>query len=141
MLRSPDQCFSSRGRDGLLPSRHPDSGFHWHCRWTKFLVRTSKGLLFVLLSILTFTSALPVHALDSKNSNSIDSQSNPYGLSHLSGLPGAGPVPDLSLPRTVLSSIDNLIGAGGVIQTTPQNITLYNSAIILRLLGDPSPHD
>jgi len=54
---------------------------------------------------------------------------------------GADPVPDLSLPKTVLSSVDSLIGAGGIIQSSPQNLTLYNSAIALRLLGGELPSD
>ncbi len=54
---------------------------------------------------------------------------------------GADPVPDLSLPKTVLSSVDSLIGAGGVIQTSPDNITLYNLGVKMRLLGSPLPHD
>src|SRR5712692_9534357 len=41
---------------------------------------------------------------------------------------GADAVPNLSLPKTVLSSVDSLIGAGGVIQSSSQNLTLYNSA-------------
>jgi RHS repeat-associated protein len=45
------------------------------------------------------------------------------------------------MPKTVVSSIDNLIGAGGLIQTSPSNWTLYNSGISIRLLGGALPHD
>jgi len=54
---------------------------------------------------------------------------------------GADALPNLSLPRTILSGVDNLIGAGGVIQTSPNNLTLYNSAVAFRLLGGTMPHD
>ena len=54
---------------------------------------------------------------------------------------GADPVPDLSLPQTVMSSVQDLIGAGGIIQESPENITLYNSLVAMRLLGRPVPHD
>ena len=53
----------------------------------------------------------------------------------------AGPVPDLTLPRTVTSSLGGLINAGGVVQASPQNLTLYNSDTALRLLGGALPHD
>jgi len=33
------------------------------------------------------------------------------------------------------------VGAGGVISSTSQNLTIYNSAISMKLLGTPSPHD
>jgi len=48
---------------------------------------------------------------------------------------GADPVPDLSVPRTVVSSPDKLLGAAGVIQTSADNLTLRNPAVSLRLLG------
>ncbi len=54
---------------------------------------------------------------------------------------GAERLPDLSLPKTVLSSVDNLIGAGGVAQSSSQNLTLFNPSIRLRLLGGLTPHD
>jgi len=54
---------------------------------------------------------------------------------------GADAVQNPTLPRTVLSSVDTLIGAGGIIQDSFQNLTLYNSAVIMRMLGGPLPHD
>lgn len=54
---------------------------------------------------------------------------------------GADAVPNLSLPKTVLSRVDSLISAGGVIQSSSQNLTLYNTAATLRLLGGSHPHD
>ncbi len=56
-------------------------------------------------------------------------------------LVGSNLVPDLSLPKTVTSNLDSLIGAGGVIQNSSQNLTLYNLAVSMRLLGGPLPHD
>jgi len=49
--------------------------------------------------------------------------------------------PDVSLPKTVISSVDNLISAGGVITTSLDNVILYNSEIQMRLLGGLAPHD
>ncbi len=54
---------------------------------------------------------------------------------------GADPVPDLRLPKTVLSSVDSLIASGGVVQTSPNNLTIYNLAVKMRLRGGPLPHD
>ena len=54
---------------------------------------------------------------------------------------GADAVQNPTLPRTVISSAASLIGAGGVIQSSSQNLTLYNSAVIMRLLGGSFPHD
>jgi len=54
---------------------------------------------------------------------------------------GADAVPNLSLPHIILSSVDNLIGAGGVVQTSPDNITIYNLAVKMRLRGGVLPHD
>ncbi len=56
-------------------------------------------------------------------------------------LVGSNLVPDLSLPKTVTSNLDSLIGAGGVIQNSSQNLTLYNLAVSMRLLGGPLLHD
>src|SRR5439155_12712646 len=56
-------------------------------------------------------------------------------------LVGADKVPSLFLPKTVLSSVDSLIGAGGVIQSSPQNLTIYNLDVSMRLLGGQIPHD
>ena len=50
-------------------------------------------------------------------------------------------MPNLSLPKAVVSTVDKVIGAGGVIEDSPDNITLYNSALQFRLLLGPLPHD
>ena len=62
--------------------------------------------------------------------------SNPASGSNSPLHVGADMVHSPSVPKTVLSSVDSLIGAGGVIQSSSQNITLYNLAISLRLLGE-----
>jgi RHS repeat-associated protein len=54
---------------------------------------------------------------------------------------GVDNLPDLSLPKTVLSSVDNIIGEGGVAQASPDNLTLYNLGVRMRLLGGTFPHD
>ncbi len=54
---------------------------------------------------------------------------------------GADAVPNLSLPRTVMSNLDSLINDGGVVQESPQNLTLYNLDISMRLLGGQNAHD
>ena len=54
---------------------------------------------------------------------------------------GAGPLPDLSLPHTVLSGVDKTISQNGVIQTSSDNLTIYSPAVKMRLLGGPLPHD
>lgn len=53
---------------------------------------------------------------------------------------GANPLPNLSLPKTVLSTVDT-IDTAGVLQTSAQNLTLYNSRVVLRLLGGSKPRD
>src|SRR6266568_8544660 len=67
--------------------------------------------------------------------SSLGSGSNgPLGVS-------ADALPNLSLPRTILSSVDPQIGAGEVIQSSSQNLTLYNLGVTMRLLGGSVPHD
>ena len=54
---------------------------------------------------------------------------------------GADQVPDLSLPKTVVSSVDSMVSSGGVVQASPDNLTLFNSAVTIRLLGGAFPRD
>src|SRR5436190_6932214 len=54
---------------------------------------------------------------------------------------GAGPLPSLSLPKTILSRADSLVGAGAVVQASADNLTLYDSGARIRLLGGSTPHD
>src|SRR6266566_833966 len=54
---------------------------------------------------------------------------------------GADQVPNLSLPKTIVSSLSSLVSDGGVVMGSSQNMTLYNLAVSLRLLGGPFPHD
>src|SRR5467141_2299867 len=54
---------------------------------------------------------------------------------------GAGAAPKISVPRTIVSSVDSSLLAGGVSQASANNLTLYSSAITLRLLGGSIPHD
>ncbi len=50
-------------------------------------------------------------------------------------------MPNLSLPKTILSGVDSLIDVGGVTQTSPDNITIYNRRVSMRLLGGLMPLD
>src|SRR5437867_12618356 len=50
--------------------------------------------------------------------------SGPSSTSDSTNLPrtvGADAVPDLALPKTVVSTVDSLVGAGGVVQSSPDN--------------------
>ncbi len=111
-------------------------------RTRRFLV-VIKGFFFALLVISTIApAAFPVHPVDansSKNTNVGTTPSQPDSISP--NAVGSDSVPDLSLPKTVMTSVDRLIGAGGVLQGSSQNLTLYNSYLALRLLGGRVPHD
>jgi len=56
-------------------------------------------------------------------------------------LVGADSVPNLSLPKTVLSRVDDLIPKTRVIQSSSQNLTIHNSDLTVNLLGGLLPHD
>lgn len=53
---------------------------------------------------------------------------------------GSQDVPNTPLPRSLLSTIDSVPGAGWI-QNSPQNITLYNPGLSLRLIGGSDPYD
>ncbi len=114
-------------------------------RQTRVVVRISKGSLLIVLVLLITLAGLPIWsalaASEGKTSQGTASTTPGKFTTQLPRTVGADPVPDLSLPKTVLSSVDSLIGAGGVIQTSPDNITLYNLAVRMRLLGGQVPHD
>jgi len=46
-----------------------------------------------------------------------------------------GPVPNLTLPQTTISKVESSFDIKGVVQNSPNNLTLYNSAVVLRILG------
>src|SRR6266540_3270330 len=124
-------------RDGPVNLPYPG-------RRTRRLVVVTKGLFLILLTLLSIAQAIPIHPANASNSPSDQPAGRaalpPTGsISPTAG--GAGPVPDLSLPKTVLSNVEKLIGAGGVIQSSKDNITLYNSLLAMRLLGGAFPHD
>src|SRR5439155_14059757 len=92
------------------------------------------------LTLSSSLSGLPIHPIQ----NSPSSVSGPSTSLLATGLPqgvGASPLPNLHLPQTVVSNVDSLIGAGGVIQTSSQNVTLQSLGLVLKLLGGPLPHD
>ena len=107
--------------------------------------RLSKGSFFLLLSFLGLLAGVPFNiAYAASNAQQAPiAPSNP-AFNSTSGLlrgVGANELPDLSLPKTVLSSVDNLLSTSGTIQSSSDNVTLYNSAISLRLLGGKNSHD
>src|SRR5207249_6559233 len=113
-------------------------------RRTKQILRASVGVFFILLTTLSFTSAIPIYprpTLTSPGSTANSGQSS-FGSDTLSPRTvGATPLSGLNLPRTVVSSVDDLVGAGGVVQSSPDNLTLYNLGVKMRLLGGLVPHD
>ncbi len=113
---------------------------------TRIVARILSGLTLILLTTLSFYTALPVHAPQPPAYPQATTTTSSTGTrADLgSGLPqgvGASSLPDLSLPKTVASDVDNLNAAGGVIQSSSQNLTLYNAAVRLRLLGGLTPHE
>ena len=127
------------GNNSPVRMVHPGS----HARIVNRLLR---GLLLILLTILGFVSGLPlIHGTAGAANGQVDSAGASSTAGYNGTVPirqqGADPIPSLSFPKTVVSSVNNLVGAGGVISTSPQNLTLYNSAISMRLLGTPTPHD
>jgi len=112
-------------------------------RRTKSIMRIWTSLSFILLSILGFSVALPANlapsvsdsqTVSTKQSNFSGATVSPQGV-------GAYPLPDLSLPRQVVSSFDSLLSSGGVINGSSDSLTLYNLAVRIRLLGGADPHD
>src|SRR5437867_4502412 len=138
-------------------------------RRTRRAVQIVQALLLVLITLLSFTAALPssqaskaggsqshssaaectitpsnstiLNANDTEGCFPSAFSQTDSSLSTGPQFPGVDAVPDLSLPRTVLSSVDNLIGAGDLIQSSPDNFTLFNPLIKLRMLGGTVPHD
>ena len=73
--------------------------------------------------------------------NPADPCSSSEAKSNSPNFAGADPVPNLSLPKTILSNIDGLIASGGVLQSSPDNLTVYNLGVRMRLIGGLLPHD
>ena len=103
------------------------------------------GALLALLTILGFTAGLPTHLSPAVDSSTEIPATSTLPGSHQDGqsphFVGADNLTDLSLPKTVLSSVDDLIETGGVVQASPDNLTIYNLGISMRLLGGQVPHD
>ena len=102
--------------------------------------------MFALLAVLSLVVGLPSSAPPSSSSSSKPLIGNAVGVPNDTTVQwpngvGAEPVSDISLPKTILSSVDGLLGAGGVIQDSPENMTVYNSGVALRLLGGLNPRD
>ena len=95
------------------------------------------------MTILGFTAALPTQPKSNNSANlptgpavnaSSQNQQSPQSV-------GANNLPNLSLPKTVLSSVNSLVSSGGVIETSPSDLTLYNLGVAIHLLGGALPHD
>src|SRR5436853_5932928 len=108
---------------------------------TRIATRISKGLLLAILTLAGSISGIPFYP--GAASPPLQSNQDPgFPGTNGSQLPqsvGAGPVPDLRLPHTVVSSIDTLIGAGGVRQASADNLTIYNLDVRMRLFGGRLP--
>src|SRR2546428_7353612 len=108
---------------------------------TRVLAKIFKGLFFVLLGLSSSLVGLPINAQATSNPPQSSSDAKGPFSSQLPRMVRADEAPDLSMPKTVVSSVDGLIGAGGIVQASSQNLTLYNLDVRMRLLGGISPHD
>lgn len=98
------------------------------------------------MTLLAFVSSLPLTHNNSGAANTKnDATSAESSVGYSGTIPirqlGANPVPNLSLPKSIMSSVNGLAAAGGVVTASPQNLTLYNLAVSMRLIGTPIPHD
>lgn len=109
-------------------------------RKTRIALRISKSSVLIMLTVLSLISGIPLNLAANASVSSTSASNSPLGSKSISGV-GANPVPDLSLPKPILSGINRLLGAGGIIQTSSDNVTLYNLGIAFRLLGGRTPHD
>ena len=111
---------------------------------TRKAVRISTGLFFILLTTLSFTFALPISPVQTSprpDLNGGPAQPGSIGSRTLSPrIVGATPLSGMSLPETVVSSVDNMLNSG-VVSTSQDNLTLYNRAVRMRLLGGLLPRD
>src|SRR6266516_2374413 len=110
-------------------------------RRTRKVPRLSKALLFCAISILSFIIAIPLQPATATTPLPNNTPNNPLLDSQSPQTVGADAVPDLSLPKPIKSSIDRLVGAGGVLEASPDNITIYNLGVRMRLLNGVAPHD
>src|SRR5205809_151201 len=129
----------SNGDNGYVGMVHPGHR-------ARVVDRLLKGLFLILLTMIGFVSGLPLVHVTAGPANDQTGPTNKGSNTGYNGtVPirqlGADPVPNLSLPKTIVSGVNDLVGAGGVISSSSQNLTLYNSAIRMRLLGTPNPHD
>src|SRR5262245_59215866 len=104
------------------------------CKSIQELGKFSKCFLLITVTLFGFVAGLPFGRANS--SKAPDNSSNTgTSASQLPRTVGSDPVPDLRLPRPNLSTIDDAIAEGGVDQAAADNITLYNTAVRMRLLG------
>src|SRR5437660_1637385 len=107
----------------------------------RIVIEVSKIVFLSILTIMSSVMGIPLHlGTTSLPENSQNNVASPVG-SQFPQMVGADNVPSLALPRPVLSSVDNLIASGGAVQTSQDNLTIYNLALAMRLLGGVFPHD
>ena len=113
-------------------------------RRARKIAKTTLVSALILLTVLGSISPLipdMVKALFDNQPPPSDSQASDQTGPQVPRSASAGPVPDLSLPRTVLSDVETMIGSGGVLRNSSENLTLYNSNLSVELLGGTDPHD
>src|SRR5260370_24031273 len=112
---------------------------------TKIASRTATCLLLILLTILGFNGALPTKPIDASSADTTsDNGASRQGMVSSLQMPqrvGASPLPDLSLPHTVVSSLKQPVNEGGAMRVSPDNIIIYNAGVTMRLRGGLAPHD
>ncbi len=109
---------------------------------TRIVARIFEGLILILLTSLSFSTILPVQpqTTTSATEKRVTDPINNGTVSSPQEV-GAYSLHGFNLPKTVVSSLTSIIDDGGVRQSSSQNLTLYNLALSMRLLGGPLPHD
>jgi len=129
---SPYDTRLASNRNDFVGMPHPG------CR-TRAASRIAIALLLILLTALSFITAIPFHPAVSTLQNPANDASSSTSSQQPQTV-GADGVPNLRLPKTILSHVDSLTGPG-VIQTSADNLTLYNPGVKLRLIGGTVAHD
>ncbi len=110
-------------------------------RRARIATKVAKGILLILLTFASFLVAIPINAGAASEPSSIMQSRPPESISQDPQIVGAGLVPDFALPQTTVSKVESSFDIKGVVQNSPNNLTLYNSAVVLRLLAGTNPHD
>ncbi len=95
----------------------------------------------LVLIALGSTLAFFVRASDESGTVGTSNGSRGIETSQKPRIVGADKVPRQDIPRTIVSAVDSFIAAGRITQESPDNLTLHNPTLDLRLLGGANPHD